>query len=66
MSEHIYLSTLKFIEAVLKVRHSSEFSKLCVNVTAGSGITSRYNELPKAAASAIVVQLLVSSLLIST
>jgi len=38
MSEDIYLSMLKFIEAALQFRHSSEFSKLCVNVTAGSGI----------------------------
>ena len=37
-SEDNYLSTPKFIEAALQFRHSSEFSKLCFNVTTGSDI----------------------------
>jgi len=55
VSEGNYLLRLKFIESALQLRHSSESSKLCVNVTTGSGRLSKYNEFSNAAAFAVCV-----------
>ena len=66
MIDHNYLSTPKFIEAALQLRHSSEFNKLLSQLRWRLRHNSKYDELPKPAAFAVVVQPLVSCLLIST